>query len=642
MSEIIAHHLKDKDHIRIYDPTSGSGSLLLTIGKSAAKKMKNKDKVEYYAQELNGATYNLTRMNLIMRGINPSDIHTRHADTLEEDWPLSLENNNEPLRVDACVSNPPYSQHWNTSGKESDNRFKGYGIAPSTKADFAFLLHDLYHLNETGILTIILPHGVLFRGGEEERIRTKLVEDNVIDAIIGLPPNIFYGTGIPTTIMILKKQRINSDILFIDASRCFEKEGNQNKLRHRDIKLIADAVADRKDRVRFSRKISKNEIVENGYNLNIPRYINSAEDEPGYDLYACMHEVIPEKEVDALQAYWNVFPHLKNKIFKNMGSENMALITQEFSKVIEEDEDVKKFRTSFLSAIQDLPGYLFEEIIKEKKYSNLEQKEEEIGLHIFSLLRPLSLVDEYEGYQTFMNHWTEVSPDLETIQNDSPEVIKAFNTESKDGKIIPIKLLQSQIAELRQRVDNIRDKETEISKLEDDNLSLLEELSQEEKDSCPAIDANGTSFIPKEANKYLKPLEEDSEARETALYKAVENFTKNDKKSKEIKKAIKQIKNDLEKKNLETLQNLSGEQIDNLLKKKWIDPLIDQLSLIPEKTISELNSKILDISSRYENSLPSIEKQLDENLKSLTSLLDEREGNTRDVSAIKKLKDLLG
>ena len=221
MSEIIADHLKDREEISIYDPTSGSGSLLINIGHSVAKHLKSADSIKYYAQELKENTFNLTRMNLVMRGILPSNIFTRNADTLEDDWPLE----GEPLYLDAVVSNPPYSQPWNPKDKENDVRYKRFGVAPQAKADFAFLLHDLFHLKPDGIMTIVLPHGVLFRGGEEEKIRKNLIEYNHIDAIIGLPANIFFGTGIPTIIIVLRQERERNDVLMIDASKHFIKVG---------------------------------------------------------------------------------------------------------------------------------------------------------------------------------------------------------------------------------------------------------------------------------------------------------------------------------------------------------------------------------------------------------------------------------
>ena len=301
MSEIVASHLHGKNEIKIYDPTSGSGSLLINIGHSAAKYMSDANNIKYYAQELKESTYNLTRMNLVMRGIKPDNIVTRNGDTLEEDWPYFDENDPvnsyDPLYVDAVVSNPPYSQAWDPSNKEADPRYARFGLAPKGKADYAFLLHDLFHVKPDGIMTIVLPHGVLFRGGEEGEIRKNLIESNHIDAIIGLPANIFYGTGIPTIIMVLRQKRENTDVLIIDASKGFIKEGKNNKLRQSDIKRITDAYIKREEIPQFSRKVTREEIRSNDYNLNIPRYVDSSEKAEHWDIYASMFGGIPNAEL---------------------------------------------------------------------------------------------------------------------------------------------------------------------------------------------------------------------------------------------------------------------------------------------------------------------------------------------------------
>ncbi|MFP7604903.1 N-6 DNA methylase, partial [Klebsiella pneumoniae] len=193
--------------------------------------------------------------------IKASNIKTRNGDTLEDDWPYFDENDPqgsyETLYVDAVVSNPPYSQNWEPTDKGNDPRYSRFGLAPKTKADFAFLLHDLYHLKPNGIMTIVLPHGVLFRGGEEGEIRKQLIEQNHIDTIIGLPANIFFGTGIPTVILVLKQKRPNTDVLIIDASKHFIKEGKNNKLQASDIKRITDAVINRENIDKFSQVVSK-------------------------------------------------------------------------------------------------------------------------------------------------------------------------------------------------------------------------------------------------------------------------------------------------------------------------------------------------------------------------------------------------
>ncbi|HNW88027.1 MAG TPA: N-6 DNA methylase, partial [Candidatus Limiplasma sp.] len=319
MSEIVADHLKLKREIEIYDPTSGSGSLLITIGQSVAKHMADSQRIKYYAQELKQNTYNLTRMNLVMRGIRPDNIVTRNGDTLEDDWPYFDDNDRErtyqPLYVDAVVSNPPYSQNWEPAGKEANPRFARFGLAPKGKADYAFLLHDLYHLKPDGIMTIVLPHGVLFRGGEEGEIRKNLVEANHIDAIIGLPANIFFGTGIPTIIMVLRQRRANTDVLIVDASKGFEKVGKNNKLRASDIRRIADAVIGRAEIAGYARRVSRDQIRQNDYNLNIPRYVDSSARAESWDIYASMFGGIPQGEIDALSDCWAAFPGLRDTLF---------------------------------------------------------------------------------------------------------------------------------------------------------------------------------------------------------------------------------------------------------------------------------------------------------------------------------------
>lgn len=319
MSEIVANHLRGREKIDIYDPTSGSGSLLINIGRTTAKYMKNKNRIRYYAQEITPSTYNLTRMNLVMRGILPDNILTRRGDTLEDDWPYFEDSDPvgtyNPLYVDAVVSNPPYSLHWNPSGKENDSRYSKYGLAPKSKADYAFLLHDLYHLKPDGIMTIVLPHGVLFRGGEEGQIRKNLIEQNNIDAIIGLPANIFFGTGIPTIIMVLRQKRENTDVLVIDASKGFVKDAQKNRLRASDIRRVVDTVKGRLSIDKYSHLVSRDEIRANDYNLNIPRYVDSSEETEGYDIYASMFGGVPVSELAVLNSYWKVFPSLKEELF---------------------------------------------------------------------------------------------------------------------------------------------------------------------------------------------------------------------------------------------------------------------------------------------------------------------------------------
>ncbi|MFT9267869.1 type I restriction-modification system subunit M [Oenococcus sp.] len=275
----------------IYDPAVGSGSLLLNVGQHVA----DPSLVSYHGQELNTTTFNLARMNLMLHGVSYEDMHLNNGDTLSKDWPTD-----EPYLFDAVVMNPPYSAQWNNSDSRlADPRFRDYGVlAPKSKADFAFLLHGFYHLQEKGTMGIVLPHGVLFRGAAEGKIRQKLLEDNRIDAIIGLPANIFHSTGIPTLIMVLKKHKTTDDVLFIDASRDFEKDKNQNRLAEANINKIVDAYKNRQDVDKYAHVASMDEIKSNDYNLNIPRYVDTFEAEPEIDLEQVKNELADiDKEI---------------------------------------------------------------------------------------------------------------------------------------------------------------------------------------------------------------------------------------------------------------------------------------------------------------------------------------------------------
>ena len=276
---------------RVYDPTMGSGSLLLTV----QKELPHGDEagsVDFYGQELNTTTYNLARMNLMMHGVNYRNMELKRADTLDADWPFDEKDGAQiPLKFDAVVANPPYSQNWNIKDvdREKDTRFKGYGVAPASKADYAFVLHGLYHLDKSGTMAIVLPHGVLFRGASEGKIRKNIIDNNLLDAVIGLPANLFYGTSIPTCVLVFKgrEARQNKDVLFIDASNEFEKGKNQNKLTPDNINKIIDTYRNRENVEKYSHVASLAEIKENDYNLNIPRYVDTFEEE----------EVIPLSEV---------------------------------------------------------------------------------------------------------------------------------------------------------------------------------------------------------------------------------------------------------------------------------------------------------------------------------------------------------
>ena len=649
MSEIVAEHHKEKRQIEIYDPTSGSGSLLITIGKSVGRHIADKNRVKYYAQELKENTYNLTRMNLVMRGIQPSNIHTRCADSLDEDWPMDTGGSElgQPLYVDAVVSNPPYSQQWDPRDRENDARFKDYGIAPKSKADYAFLLHELHHLKPDGILTIVLPHGILFRGGEEEQIRTNLIEKNHIDAIIGLPANIFFGTGIPTLVIVLKQHRDQDDVLIIDASKGFVKDGKQNRLRACDIKRIADTVRDRKDITGFSKKVSREEIRSNGYNLNIPRYVDSSEAAEHFDIYATMFGGIPNTEIDALQKYWDAFPSLRSDLFTPQADKPYAdLKVEDVKTAIEQNRDVEKFSGLFAEAFHGFADRLHRVLIDDVKQVRELQAQDEIATDIFHRLADIPLVDKYAAYQALADQWQAIVSDIETIQEEGMDAVRTVETAYKlvkkndedvevpdglKGRIIPFELvqqvkfqadldaidaLQSRVEAIDGEVEEVRDSFTEEE---------LEAYCDSEKENAPdkkkiTADAKPKADVEAETKAKLKQM--------VALWD-------------EQTKTNKQIKADrlaLEEKTIQAIEHLTDEEIADFLHRKWIVPVCQGINGSLAAVLSALEAVALALSRKYAVSYQQIDDEITQANEELSQLVSQLTG---DEFAIKGLEALI-
>lgn len=660
MSEIIANHLKDRDEIKIYDPTSGSGSLLITIGQSVAKHINDKNRIKYYAQELKENTYNLTRMNLVMRGILPDNIVTRCGDTLDDDWPYFDDNDKENTyealtNLDAVVSNPPYSQKWDPTDRQSDPRFNGYGLAPKTKADYAFLLHDLYHLRPGGIMTIVLPHGVLFRGGEEAVIRKNLIERNNIDAIIGLPANIFFGTGIPTIIMVLKKNRPNDDILIIDASKGFIKEGKNNKLRARDIKKIVDCYEDRADIEKFSRKISRDEIRKNDYNLNIPRYVDSSEEADKVDVYATMFGGIPTAEIEHdCNKEFSTFKTLKNELFTTSDKPYVQVRTESIKETIENNEDVVNFKNEFKHAFDGFDAFLRETLIDGMETVTIAKAETVIADDIFRRMKELPLVDEYEAYQILDDNWKTISTDLEMIQTEGKEAIVKVDpnmvTKKKDGKesevqdgfvghIIPFELVKKTY--LKEYLGQINDIENQLSGIQSKYEEFIEDIPEDEK-SGDFLSEDNTAFVPKEVAKVAKQYNKGKKPEEGSVDEILVQVNALINKEKELKKQVKDLNIELDKKAIDKIENLTEEEQVELLRLKWIAPILIGIEKIPGTVISSLTSKVSKLSKKYKETMVDLSDKIESSEKELCSMLDDLTGDEFDIEGLQEFKKLLG
>lgn len=657
MSEIIANHLKDKKEIKIYDPTSGSGSLLINIGNSVAKYMEDDNNIKYYAQELKENTYNLTRMNLVMRGIRPDNIVTRNGDTLEEDWPYFDENDPihtySPLYVDAVVSNPPYSQAWDSSNKENDPRYSRFGLAPKSKADYAFLLHDLFHIKPDGIMAIVLPHGVLFRGGEEGEIRKNLIENNHIDTIIGLPANIFFGTGIPTIIMILKQKRANDDVLVIDASKGFIKEGKNNKLRASDIKKIVDTVIERKNIDKFSKVVSRKEIRSNGYNLNIPRYVDSSEEPETWDVYASMFGGIPLNEIDKLKNYWYVFPNLKISLFNKKEGPYVEITNKDIKDTIKNNEEIQNFKRNFAEKLKNYTDYLKLELLKNIKNIPISKEENILSEKLFECLETIPLVDKYEAYQILNDEWQKIAIDLEIIQTEGYDAIRKVDPnmvfKKKNGKeqevqegwigrVIPFELVQENI--LIGETKSLKEKEARLLEISSQYEEIIDSLTEDEKENGVLNDTND-AFVSKEVTKKLKELKKEEDVEVLTFVEKLKKYEELNKEEKLLKKRIKEDSENLQLLTKTTIESLSDNDIYLLLEKKWIQKITDSLNKLPDNMINKLIDTIQAIFKKYETTYLDIESEIKETENKLALMIDELEGDEFDLKGLSEFKSLL-
>ena len=720
MSEIIADHLKDKETIQIYDPTSGSGSLLINIGYSVAKHMDDSNNIQYYAQELKENTYNLTRMNLVMRDIQPNNIYTRNGDTLEEDWPYfddsDPHNTYKPLYVDAVVSNPPYSQKWDPKHKESDPRYSRFGLAPKTKADFAFLLHDLYHLKPDGIMTIVLPHGVLFRGGDEGKIRKQLIEQNHIDAIIGLPPKVFFGTGIETIVMVLRQRRPNTDVLIVDASKGFAKEGKNNKLRASDIKKICDTVIGRLDVPRYSRKVPKTEIREKEYNLNIPRYVDSSDPEESWDIYASMFGGIPNSELDTLADRWAAFPSLRESLFEDEGTPYASPKVTDLAEAIRNHDDIQGFINGIATAFTGFSDWLNTELIDGMMTLKVSRQERLIGDDIFARLERVPLVDKYAAYQILDDHWQQIEVDLEILQTEGFEASRVVEpnmvVKTKDGKkqevqdgwkgrIMPFDLVQETY--LTEELASLRAKEQRLAEVGGEIDAIIETLSEEEDETKVLNDAND-KFVAADLKNELKEQLSDVETDEIRTLNEYLDLldAKAKKPEKEafiaahsevdwaqmeadksgvygkakVNRRITELQSTFEfpedsfpykllkasalleekttltsEKNQEaaalhlltkkTIEELSDDQVNELLRLKWIVPLNRALHRLPVVLIDALIAKLQSLVEKYKITYAENARTIRETESSLADMIDKLEGNEFDLKGLNELKTLL-
>lgn len=643
VSEVMARIVAESTEIQsIYDPTVGSGSLLLTVAKHLNSQAQ-KDLI-YYGQEKNTTTYNLTRMNLLLHGVRPEKMSIKNGDTLAEDWPEDPDKPNQGVQFDAVVMNPPYSvKNWNRSDlKIADPRFEMAGVLPpNSKGDFAFLLHGLFHLGQKGTMAIVLPHGVLFRGGAEGAIRKKLIDKNYIDTIIGLPSKLFTNTGIPVTVIILKKNRaMDAPILMIDASKEFVKDGKQNVLLEKDIAKIVDRYLSREDEEGYSYAVSKEEIEENDYNMNIPRYVTAIDEEIEEDVDAHLLGGIPKENIDQLLVLNEVAP----KVLMNSLEEirpGYVKVKKEMDELTEEillSEEVQRKSEEMTEKIDSYIQDYWEKLKRLEDMGEIRPLREEMLTEIKEVLFAFKHIDVYDGYQLIAKRWKDyLKEDSEKIaladfydlgrSREARMVTKGSGKNKREeqdgwiGSLVPNRLIRKELYDAE--TEEIEVIEEKIQAIESEIDELVEaaqvEDSEENEILGDSLNKSNSSFLVGSIRKEIKLYEEESE--EYALIQKVKELlsskTKTNRKRRKKEDALKE-------KVEERILTLSNEEIDRLVYLKWFGDLTEKMIELIEEPLKEELDTLKELSNRYKDTLEDLEeeyKELEASFKKMASEL---------------------
>lgn len=639
MAQIVAKTTKVNS---IYDPTVGSGSLLLTVSRYLTED--NRKDLHYYGQEKNTATYNLTRMNLLLHDVRPEKMTVKNGDTLGHDWPEDPERPNEGVQFDAVVMNPPYSvKNWNQEDlKVTDPRFEVAGVLPpDSKGDYAFLLHGLFHLGQEGTMAIVLPHGVLFRGGAEGEIRKRLLDKNYIDTIIGLPDKLFTNTGIPVIVMILKKNRaLNDPVLMIDASKSFVKEGKQNVLQEKDIAKIVDTYIERTSEAGYSYKATKKDIKENEYNLNIPRYIETVEEDIAHDVDAHLYGGIPLSQINNLAVLNEMTKDVLYNAFTEVrpGYVELTKSVKDLTEEVLTHKNVQKQIKSLTEATKAYMDTYWEKLKTVPDVNAIDQLKDEMLTEIKLLLKQVPHVSTYDGYQIIAELWENtLTGDAEKIAISDFYTVartreanmvtkgsgKTKRTEQDGwvGAIVPNELILKEL--YTEALRDVETKKETLAAIHDEINELVEAAKVEESEEAEALgdtlNAREDDFTLSAVKAELKKVAKDTS--EAALLEKVRKRL--DEKSS-LNKAIKEKEKVLTEQVEERIENLTNEEINQLMYKKWFGNLIDDITKLVEVPLKNELDILKELKERYADTLKTIEeesKSLEEQFEAMLSEL---------------------
>lgn len=597
MSKVIGVSKAKSASQTVYDPTCGSGSLLIKAASEAEVEL------SVFGQEIDNSMSGLAKMNMILHNIPTAVIH--NDNTLAAPY---FKNSDGSLRgFDFAVSNPPFSdKNWrNGMTPENDEfkRFDGFGIPPAKNGDYAFLLHLIKSLKSTGKGAIILPHGVLFRGSAEAEIRKNIIKRGYIKGIIGLPANLFYGTGIPACIIVIDKEQAQSRkaIFIIDASKGYVKDGNKNRLREQDIHKIVDVFSRELELEKYSRLVPYSEIEKNEFNLNIPRYIDNSEAEELQDIEAHLMGGIPSRDVHALEDFWSVMPSLKAKLFSCFGREGYMKLNMEpteLRKAILEDNEFTAFKRGVMSHFEawkaKTAGFL--KAIKPGDKPKLIIAQ--ISESLLSCFSELPLIDTYDVYQLLMLYWEE------SMQDDVHSlVVDGWTSDLITSELIVqrwFRHTQDEINKMTDQRDEISQKIDEIAEEQNPEDDLLAEVKNDKGKVTKSL-----------VNARIKDIKHDPEStEEIKLLRELSEFFEQEANLKANQKVLDQ---ELEQQVNRKIAQLSQDEIKSLLvEDKWLarlqTELIDSIDLISHR----FSSRLQELAERYAQPLPQIEQEVSE------------------------------
>lgn len=597
MAQIIGINENTTQDQTIYDPTAGSGSLLLKAADEAPRGL------TIYGQEKDVSTVALAKMNMILHNNEIAEI--AQGDTISS--PAFIEDN-ELKRFDFAVSNPPFSTKSWSNGIDPENdiygRFTGFGVPPAKNGDYAFFLHLLKSLKSTGKGAIILPHGVLFRGNVEAEIRKNVVKRGYIKGIIGLPANLFYGTGIPASIIVVDKENAHArkGIFMIDASEGFVKDGNKNRLREQDIRKIVDVFNNQIEIEGYSRMVPFAEIEANEYNLNIPRYIDKQEEEDIQDIEAHLLGGIPKRDIDKLDNYWRVFPTIKQVLFKEtnrLGYSELIVQPHQINETILNHEEFITFKKQFYKVFNEWRSKsepilynLYNESVPRKVIAILSEG-------MLKAFENVPLIDKYDMFQYIMSYWNE------TMKDDVYMIVE--NGWKADRELTPESLFINRYFSEEQ--ENINQIEAEINQLELEKTELVEEHSNEES-IFEEIKNDKGNITKGNLNKKIKELKGNLEFNEE--FNLLITYKNLDDKIAKLKKEIKSRKEQLTVIIKDKYKEISEDELKiMIIQDKWMNDLLSYMNEALVRVSQRLTIQIEELGDRYRETLKQLEEKHD-------------------------------